>query len=158
MLLTIDMEPVNNFLHMVSLSGPFVWPSSPSSSFFPPLSPPSVLSPPLSPSVTSFFPPLPSSPLLSPSGHLGERALNGSGRKGAGSDPVTEPAGWDLLGPGYPSGLYRTAVPLMGSLCTALALTAAEGEQCETWRMGSAAVPAPFSSSKSITVVLTLLF
>lgn len=47
---------------------------------------------PLFPSLTSFFPPLSSPLLLSPFG------LPGGGRKAADSDPVTEPAGWDLHG------------------------------------------------------------
>lgn len=127
-----NMEPVNNFLHMVSLWSLCLIVISPPPIFFPPLSSSFVLSPHLSPSLTSLFPPLSSSLFLSPSGHLGERALHFSGRKAADSDPVSEPAGWDLHGACISFWSIQNSCPTHGfSLqCPDSPQLLIEGEQC----------------------------
>lgn len=120
----------------------------------------------LSPTVPFMYlllPPLPfshlflsSSALLPPPfGHLGERALNCSGRKAANSEPVTEPVGWDLHGAWIsfwsilPFWSTQNSCPTHSSSlqCSDSPQSLTEGEQCGTWRMGSGAAQALFSNS-----------
>lgn len=130
MLPAIDMELINSFLHMVSLSGLFVCSSSP---------PIQLLSPTV-PSICALFPPLPFphlflSSLLPPV--TWEKGHSIAMAKKLLIQTLSLSLHGICRGPGYPSGPYRTV--FHSWLLSPELLT--EGEQCESRRVGSGASP-----------------